>query len=580
MPLPLAPVGRSLRRLLSTTLALALVALLGLSSAPVAEAAGSGSRSNPYWVGTTFSTGDWRIKAGVTDTDVWDQVRDENMFNDPPKSGHRFVMAPFTVTYKGSGSEQPWLSVDTDFLGGNKRIYTTYGNSCGVIPNSLNDVDDLYEGGRATGNRCVEVPASAIKGGLWRVNTGGSDKFVRLANPAKPSITKQPTNAAVWADSSVKFSAAVKGASKLRWQVKVGTKWSDIKGATKAAYSVKARPSYNKRSYRLKATNKQGTVYSRAAALTVKTKPEFATQPSSSTVYAKGTAAFSASTRGATAWGWQTQTGGRWVAIEGATARTLKVSATTSLNGRKYRLVAKAKYASTASRAVMLTVIGTPTITAQPRPTQVATGSSVTLSVTARDARSYQWQSSPHGAGAWTDVAGASSRAHTFVAEEPADYRVVVSNPAGRTISAVVGVTLLQEPETSPFAPGDLIQLRDKRLSFGTTDLDASAARQAAGSQAAPEPGTRFVQVEVTTENTGEADIVEGPDELWFRSSEQISSWNTDAEQCGPRLDSDAASRTLVPGETSTATYCVAAPEPDLENGFWVVDRELQVATR
>jgi hypothetical protein len=46
----------------------------------------------------------------------------------------------------------------------------TYSDSCGVIPNPLSDIGDLYPGGVAEGNVCVTVPAGAD--GLWTVETG------------------------------------------------------------------------------------------------------------------------------------------------------------------------------------------------------------------------------------------------------------------------------------------------------------------------------------------------------------------------------------------------------------------------
>ena len=62
------------------------------------------------------------------------------------------------------------FGVRVSFVGSDNR---TYDDSCGVIPDSLNDVGQLYNGGVAKGNACVAAPAGAD--GLWAVTTGLGD---------------------------------------------------------------------------------------------------------------------------------------------------------------------------------------------------------------------------------------------------------------------------------------------------------------------------------------------------------------------------------------------------------------------
>ena len=76
------------------------------------------------------------------------------------------------------------------------------------------------------------------------------------------------------------------------------------------------------------------------------------------------------------------------------------------------------------------------TITGQPSPATVFSGNTATFSVTATRTGSgtitYQWQIQQNGAGAWTNIAGATSATYTTGALTVADdnddqYRVVVS---------------------------------------------------------------------------------------------------------------------------------------------------------
>jgi hypothetical protein len=103
---------------------------------------------------------------------------------------------------------------------------------------------------------------------------------------------------------------------------------------------------------------------------------------------------------------------------------------------------------------VVLTVVAPPFIVAQPTNQTVAAGASVSFSVsaTAIPAPVYQWQL--NGA----DIAGATSSNYTFsaeVANAGAQYRVVISNAAGATNSAVV--TFLVPPKITSNPEGLMV---------------------------------------------------------------------------------------------------------------------------
>ncbi|WP_426241992.1 hypothetical protein [Nocardioides sp. LHG3406-4] len=132
-----------------------------------------GTRENPFPIATGFTQGDWGLVLSPTDTDAWPEIRTANMFNEAPLNGWAYVTVPVTFTYRGATQEAPWLDVDIDFLGSDGVIYDRMSGDqwCGVIPNSSDDIDDLYPGASATGNECAVVPTSAIVGGLWRIST-------------------------------------------------------------------------------------------------------------------------------------------------------------------------------------------------------------------------------------------------------------------------------------------------------------------------------------------------------------------------------------------------------------------------
>ena len=67
----------------------------------------------------------------------------------------------------GIGTGTPAYDIRVEFVGWDHR---TYSDRCGVIPDPLDNIGELYSDGSAAGNVCVAVPAGAD--GLWTVRTG------------------------------------------------------------------------------------------------------------------------------------------------------------------------------------------------------------------------------------------------------------------------------------------------------------------------------------------------------------------------------------------------------------------------
>lgn len=141
-----------------------------------AEEAERGTRQNPGIVGqdiATLSIGEDEVTVSLAAA-TWDAdalVADENQFNDPPGEGMVYVLLPVTVGYSGPDSIVPWLEVDVVHLAEDGRSYES---SFSSIPDDLSDINDLYDGGEATGNILFELPADQVPGGLWGVSRGFS----------------------------------------------------------------------------------------------------------------------------------------------------------------------------------------------------------------------------------------------------------------------------------------------------------------------------------------------------------------------------------------------------------------------
>lgn len=134
----------------------------GQSDQPAAR----GSRENPLPIGESVSNQDWQVTLGAP-REATAEVAGTNQFNNSPKPGMQYWIVPVTATYTGNATGNVMFGIRVQFVGSDNR---TYNDPCGVIPEPLTDVGDLYQGGTAKGNACVAVPAGAD--GLWTVATG------------------------------------------------------------------------------------------------------------------------------------------------------------------------------------------------------------------------------------------------------------------------------------------------------------------------------------------------------------------------------------------------------------------------
>lgn len=181
---------------------------------------------------------------------------------------------------------------------------------------------------------------------------------------AKPKITTQPTHKTVKKGAAVTFKVAASGrALSYQWQVKKSSagSWTNIKGATSASYKLTAKATQNGYQYRCAVKNAMGTVYSKAAKLTVvTTAPKITTQPVAKSVKADSSVTFKVAASGtALSYQWQYRKGtsGTWTTIKGATSAVYKIAKTTAKqNGYYYRCVVKNLMGTATSKAVKLTV--------------------------------------------------------------------------------------------------------------------------------------------------------------------------------------------------------------------------------
>jgi Ca2+-binding RTX toxin-like protein len=124
---------------------------------PAPSAVPVGTRANPYPVGTPVPLGDgWTMRVVGTTPNATAAVLAENMFNDPPAPGFQFFIVRVQATYTGQGSDSFDGSFRMRAVGSAAVSYSTFHDSCGVIPDEISDAK-VFTGGTIAGNECWAV---------------------------------------------------------------------------------------------------------------------------------------------------------------------------------------------------------------------------------------------------------------------------------------------------------------------------------------------------------------------------------------------------------------------------------------
>lgn len=125
-----------------------------------------GTRSNPAPFGAIARIDDWEVSIIDVNKDAEDLVAAENMFNDPPEEGRSFVMWTVEATYVGNESGTAWIDLSWKLVGsGGNSFSSGSGDSCGVLPDDLDDGGETFPGGVVVGNVCVSAETAQIAGG-------------------------------------------------------------------------------------------------------------------------------------------------------------------------------------------------------------------------------------------------------------------------------------------------------------------------------------------------------------------------------------------------------------------------------
>ncbi|MBO4289386.1 MAG: immunoglobulin domain-containing protein [Lachnospiraceae bacterium] len=191
------------------------------------------------------------------------------------------------------------------------------------------------------------------------------DKAVKVAY-AKPAVKTQPKAQTVKSGAKVTFKVTAKGGGlSYQWYYKKpGGSWTMVSSAAgkKAAYAFTAAARHYGYQYRCNVSNAAGSVYSKAAKLTVNTKPVITSPTKAVTRTAKKGTTVKLTVKADAAetyqWYYRTSSSGSWKAVSASSGKTAsyKLTVAKKHNGWQYRCKVTNPYGSVYSKIITLKV--------------------------------------------------------------------------------------------------------------------------------------------------------------------------------------------------------------------------------
>jgi subtilisin-like proprotein convertase family protein len=276
-----------------------------------------------------------------------------------------------------------------------------------------------------------------------------------LTLKAAPAVTSQPAAQNVCAGAIATFSLTATGGGTLTYQWQTNnvnlSNGSHYSGCTNAALWVTNVSGADTVNYRCVVSGDCGVITSSIAGLTLKSATAITGQPSGQNVCSGVNVSFgvTASGDGTLTYQWQTNSvnlsnGGHY---SGCTNATLWVTNVTGADATSYRCVVTAGCGSVNSSTAGLTVKAATTVTGQPTPQNVCSGSNPSFTVTASGDGTliYQWQTNGVNLSNNNHYGGVATATLTVTnagSTDAVNYLCVVSGGCGSANSSGVALTV------------------------------------------------------------------------------------------------------------------------------------------
>ncbi|MEF8845913.1 MAG: immunoglobulin domain-containing protein, partial [Bacteroidales bacterium] len=196
------------------------------------------------------------------------------------------------------------------------------------------------------------------------------------------TITSHPSDETVCEGEDATFNVSADGESPLsyQWYTNASGSWSSISGATSDSYTVSDVSNNDAGDYRVEVSNTCGTRTSDAATLSVNDTIDITDQPNDQTGCEGSDITFSSTVNGdVTGYQWETDAGGSWSDISGATNTDLTLTDIENADEGNYRLKIQGVCGDDTTNTVSLAVSDTVSITSHPSDETVCEGEDATF---------------------------------------------------------------------------------------------------------------------------------------------------------------------------------------------------------
>ena len=338
-----------------------------------------------------------------------------------------FIVMKYAFHSVGGNTVALWVNPASSSFGGSEPLAT---------PNDVAEAHPAGGSDATTGLQYFQVrggTGATASGALIMDNVRIGTTWADVTPTCVTAGVSTPANEATSPGSTATFSVIATGSSPaFQWQTNNGVSgWVNIGGATSSSYTTPAQVGTVNNGLQFRCTVSaacdNSSVTSAAATLTVATcvPAGIATSPTNITVNALDTASFSVTASGSSpTYQWQTNNGGGWVNIGGATSATYTTPpesvANNNLEFQCVVSVACNSSSATSSPATLTVVCNTAGVSNPQNQTTIA-GQTATFSVlgSGSDA-TYQWAT--NNGGGWFNIIGATNASYTTPPEIAANY--------------------------------------------------------------------------------------------------------------------------------------------------------------
>lgn len=198
--------------LLLTVLGVTPVSALGQDT-DATPAAGTGeSRESLLPFGEGGEVGAFRIRVAEVTPDARAEILAASPINSPPTEGNQFYMVGVEIVYTGEESIDPAYALNFQSVGQRNRGYEAFNADCGLPPEPVVQVGEMFEGATAEFNVCWQIDVSDADSLVMYVDpflsSGDENRaWFSLDAPATPQGTPSPSATEPTATGSIELEA-------------------------------------------------------------------------------------------------------------------------------------------------------------------------------------------------------------------------------------------------------------------------------------------------------------------------------------------------------------------------------------